>query len=243
MCTVSWSPAPTPAGGGYLLFMNRDERRTRLPGLPPRLEEEGGLRFLAPRDADAGGTWLAVNEAGLTAGLLNLYQARVVAAPPPGRKSRGLLVRALAGAPDLGAAERIVAAEDLAAYQPFTLVLVGPEGRARSCAWDGASAVAWRDAVPPIVSSGYDVVGATRNREALFAAAGSPLGWDQLYAFHRGHLPEKGAYSTCMHRDDAKTVSLTAIRVEPDQVRMAYAPGSPCVTPLGPPLSLPRTVP
>src|SRR5262245_8061057 len=67
--TVSW----TPTREGYALRFNRDERRTRGPGLPPGMMEGDGVRFLAPTDADAGGTWIGVNQFGLTVGLLNRY--------------------------------------------------------------------------------------------------------------------------------------------------------------------------
>lgn len=242
MCTVSWSPSHRSAGGGYRLFFNRDERRTRLPGLPPRLETETGVRFLAPRDGEAGGTWVAVNEFGLTAGLLNLYQAQASLPPALGKISRGLLVRALAPARDFAAAAALLARSDLSAYQPFTLVIAEADGAVRCYDWDGREAGAWQEAAPPIVSSGFDVVGATASRRALFAAAGPPaeLGWQQLLDFHRSHLPEKGAYSPCMHRSDAKTVSLTAIEVTAEQVALAYAGGSPCVTDLAAPTLLAR---
>ncbi len=69
MCTVSWRAARD----GYDLFFNRDELHTRAPELPPALSERDGVRFLAPRDGDHGGTWLAVNEHGLTVCLLNDY--------------------------------------------------------------------------------------------------------------------------------------------------------------------------
>jgi hypothetical protein len=237
MCTVSWSPAP----GGYQLFFNRDERRSRLPGLAPRLEEEGGTKFLAPRDADAGGTWVAVNQHGLTVGLLNLYQA-AAAMPKPGRISRGLLVRALASSRSLEEAARLLSRQDLADYSPFTLVAAAPPLEVLTYAWDGRNAGKWLPATPPVVSSGHDVVGATASRTELFACFGlaGRLTWQDLHDFHRSHQPEKGAYSPCMHRADAKTVSLTAILVGPERVRLAYAPGSPCVTELGPFLELYR---
>lgn len=230
MCTVSWSPA----AGGYQLFFNRDERRSRLTGLPPRPHEENGTKFLAPRDADAGGTWVAVNQFGLTVGLLNLYQAAAAMAKP-GRVSRGLLVRALASAPSLEAAARLLDSQDLEEYSPFTLVAAAAPMKVVTYAWDGRNSGEWLPATPPVVSSGHDVVGATASRTSLFAGFGPPdrLGWQDLHAFHRSHLPEKGAYSPCMHRADAKTVSLTAILVEPERVKLAYAPGSPCVTELG----------
>lgn len=250
MCTVSWSPLGSPAAG-YQLFFNRDERRTRLPGLPPRVESEAGVRFLAPRDAEAGGTWVAVNQFGLTVGLLNLYQAQAALPPAVGKTSRGLLVRSLAPAADLAAAAALLARHQLADFQPFTLVVAAPgEGRGEAGRgpavhrydWDGREAGAWRLAAPPVVSSGHDVVGATTSRRRLFAALGEPgaLGWEELHSFHRSHHPEKGAYSPCMHRSDAKTVSLTAIRVEPGRAALAYAPGSPCVTALAEPLELSR---
>ncbi len=243
MCTVSWAfVEDSTAGGGYQLFFNRDERRTRLTGLPPRLETEDGVRFLAPRDAEAGGTWVAVNENGLTVGLLNLYQAQAALPPPTGKISRGLLVRSLAPAADFADASRRLARHDLASFQPFTLVVAEPAGMVRVYDWDGRAAGEWRAATPPIVSSGHDVVGATASRRRLFASLGEagPLGWPELLAFHRSHSPEKGAYSPCMHRADAKTVSLTAIKVERERVLLAYAGGSPCVTELAAPLELAR---
>lgn len=247
MCTVSWSPLRSPAPGGYLLYFNRDERRTRLAGLPPRVETEAGVRFLAPRDAEAGGTWVAVNEFGLTVGLLNLYQAQAALPPPQGKTSRGLLVRSLAPAAGAAAAEALLARHALERFQPFTLVVAEPgrgggDAVVRAYDWDGRTAGSWREAAPPIVSSGHDVVGATASRRRLFASFGEPasLGPAELLAFHRSHWPEKGAYSPCMHRADAKTVSLTAIMVEPERVLLAYAPGSPCVTGLAAPLELAR---
>ena len=47
-------------------------------------------------------------------------------------------------------------------------------------------------------------------------------------AYHRSHYPERGPFSTCMHRDDARTVSFTWVRVDPAEVRMRYSPDSPC---------------
>ena len=67
MCTVSWLYHP----GGYQLFCNRDEKHHRLPALPPLSCVHRGMQYVAPVDGDAGGTWLAVNEAGLTLCLLN----------------------------------------------------------------------------------------------------------------------------------------------------------------------------
>ena len=67
MCTVSWVHQP----GGYHLLSNRDEKRTRGTASAPALVERGGVRFIAPIDADFGGTWIAANEFGISLCLLN----------------------------------------------------------------------------------------------------------------------------------------------------------------------------
>ncbi|HRC86033.1 MAG TPA: NRDE family protein, partial [Thermoanaerobaculia bacterium] len=74
MCTVSWFWTAE----GYQLFGNRDESRSRRQALPPRRAEQDGVAYLAPVDADAGGTWIAANELGVTLTLLNFYQADAV---------------------------------------------------------------------------------------------------------------------------------------------------------------------
>ena len=67
MCTVSWTREPD----GYHLLANRDEKRTRAIAQPPRVRRHFGVRYLAPTDTDHGGTWIAVNEYGIAACLLN----------------------------------------------------------------------------------------------------------------------------------------------------------------------------
>ena len=82
MCTVTW----ILDGDSYSLYFNRDELRTRQPALPPQRHQERGVRFLSPTDGDAGGTWIAVNEYGLSLGLLNDYSSR--ARQPAERRAR-----------------------------------------------------------------------------------------------------------------------------------------------------------
>ena len=67
MCTVTWTRRPD----GYSVFFNRDELRSRKEALPPRVHDDGTVSYVAPEDGDFGGTWLSVNGAGVTIGLLN----------------------------------------------------------------------------------------------------------------------------------------------------------------------------
>jgi uncharacterized protein with NRDE domain len=242
MCTVTWLGTE----GGYELLSNRDERRTRPPAAPPSLRVSGGVRYLAPVDAEAGGSWLTANELGVTLCLLNLYEAPLAGASPAagGSRSRGLLVTDLAGAASADEAAARLLAADLRVYRPFTLLALDLQGRQRALAWDGREAADLGAAPPlPLVSSGYDAAGAWAARRRLLTALEDALGErssDLLLRFHRSHQPERGAYSPCMHRADAATVSLSWVRVGEEAVEFRYAPGPPCRTPLGGPLTLAR---
>ncbi len=74
MCTVSF----IARRHGYLLAMNRDEQLTRAEGLPPKIVHVGERKVICPSEP-GGGTWIAVNDAGVTFALINWYsvQARV----------------------------------------------------------------------------------------------------------------------------------------------------------------------
>ena len=230
MCTLTFVRTPDP---GYVVCFNRDERRTRLPGRPPTERATGGVAWLAPTDGDAGGSWIATNEHGLTLALLNGYAflADPGASAPPGVVSRGRLVTDLAPAADVADVERHLRAADLSVRQPFVLVALDPRD-ARSFTWDG-EALAARELTPadlPVVSSSLDPLGAARARSeswrrALRGAEPTPA---FLERFHASHEPERGTLSPCMHRPDARTVSFTRVAVTSREVRMEYAPDSPC---------------
>ena len=60
-------------------------------------------------------------------------------------------------------------------------------------------------------------------------------------AYHASHLPERGPYSTCMHRPDARTFSFSWLRLDGSSVEYRYTPRSPCRgIPREPLVSLPR---
>ena len=83
------------------------------------------------------------------------------------------------------------------------------------------------------ISSGFDEPGAQRTRgkafrEALRQKSAGSIDW--LRRLHRSHSPERGPYSTCMHREDAATVSYTEITVPHQRATLRYTPGAPCCT-------------
>lgn len=231
MCTVSW----LHHNGGYQVLFNRDELKTRKPALPPRIVQQGGMRFIAPVDGNAGGSWIGVNQRGLTLCLLNRYQDAPTHPPSHPYTSRGLLLmRLLDSCSHIHLLERLEAL-DMAHYQPYNLLVLAPEQSARLVQWNGREMVIEHDAEAsmPLCSSSYDhgrvIAGRQQQFQQMVSAAGR-VDAAMLYAFHRSHTPEPSAYSVCMHRSDASTVSFSWIKVDGQRRRIAflYQPHSPC---------------
>jgi len=225
MCTATW----IRTNEGYELFFNRDELRTRAPGLPPSVRERDGVRFLAPTDGDAGGTWLGVNERGVTIGLAN--------GGSDGRqrsfRSRGLLVLDLLSSASVDETGARLSSIDGSSYRPFELFAIGAGGEGRLWTWDGR-----RIAERGVGGDGTLLISSSRDPQRARAERGAlldrlrrehgGLDGDVLAGFHASHEPERGAWSPCMHREDASTVSESRIRVTRDEAAFTYVAGSPC---------------
>jgi hypothetical protein len=223
MCTVSW----LHQDDGYQLFCNRDERKTRAIARGPEVIESGAVRFIAPIDCAGGGTWIAVNEYGLSLCLLNGSPVRSGEAPV---KSRGHIVMELATATCLAEACARAWQTSLLEFAPFRLVLIERGRPAAVMTWDGVS----RSIVPywwlPLSSSSVDEAGARQVREREFRRVMECGRTDAEahLAFHRSHAAQASAYSPCMHRSDAETVSFTRIQVTGLEIFVHYSPASPC---------------
>jgi hypothetical protein len=94
--------------------------------------------------------------------------------------------------------------------------LVRKRHRWRTCQW---------------VSSGFDERTAQKLRNKTFMQAqtqrsAGTLDW--LRRLHRSHSPQSGPFSTCMHRNDAATVSYTEISIAQDLARLRHSFGAPC---------------
>jgi uncharacterized protein with NRDE domain len=110
---------------------NRDERLGR-PAESWALRQGPGGRFAAPRDRQAGGTWIGLSASGLFAALTN-YHAPLDWYPDAGRRSRGELVEMALGHPSAAAALAALPRLDAARWNPFHLVVA-----------DGSDAFLWR---------------------------------------------------------------------------------------------------
>jgi len=224
MCTVSW----LREDDGYQLLCNRDEKLNRAPALPPRMQERNGVRYVAPVDGNFGGAWIGANEFGVSICLLN-GAGRCVETRGGGVRSRGLLLPELLSAASVADVHRRVRDMDLFPYSPFTLAVLEPGRHTSVIEWDGLEKVIVPDGdrYMPLVSSSFDPEGVRRRRRAEFARrvdAAGKLDASVLFAFHASRGRKADAYSPCMRRADARTVSFSRIQVKNGTVDFFYAP-------------------
>jgi hypothetical protein len=230
MCTVSF----LPHARGFYLGMNRDESLQRPAAAAPELFLRNGRAAIYPTEP-GGGSWVGVNETGLTLSLINWYA--IPRQPGVGRVSRGIIVPALLAVGTFLEVQRaldILPKQDLA---PFRLLAFAPQDRLISeFRWDQQAlemqAHPWRPR--HWFSSGLDEPRAQheRGRTAAHAwrepRAGS-LPW--LRRLHGSHRPARGPFSFCMHRKDAATVSYTEIVVTQRTATLRYHVGPLCCAP------------
>lgn len=230
MCTVSFIARKR----GYLLAMNRDEKLSRAKGLPPKTIPVDGRAVICPSEP-GGGTWIALNDAGVTFALVNWYSVKAVVKSNP--VSRGSVVKSVSAQVSADAASQILAGLTLKQINPFRLVGIFPAQK-EIFEWQWNLKVMIRRKLPwksqQWISSGFDEPTAQRMRSQAFNLAlrqKSADGLDWLRRLHRAHTPSRGPFSTCMHRADAATVSYTEIVASSRRFGMAYCPEAPCQCP------------
>lgn len=233
MCTVAFVPKP---GAGYLLGHNRDELRRRSRGGHPRRYDRQGRAFLAPRDPDGGGSWIGVNDAGVTLCMLNAADSDPSRLPPE-PTSRGRVLWEMLHLEGVETAARRLASDDrLRRVRAFHMVVVEPGDAGASAVrlrWNGSRLETDRFEGGPrlFVSSSLAGLGVEEARGSSWhrLLARHPLpGREELVGWLASHEPERGPLSVCMHRPEAETVSRTLVTVGAGGVEMSYLDGSPC---------------
>lgn len=226
MCSVSWLLSEE----GYQLFFNRDEQKSRAVALPPQLLSLNGVAVLMPIDPVANGSWISVNEFGLTLCLLNNYQGQSPSGP---LISRGQLLKRLSSERDIPTLNAAFDSLDLSRFAPFTLLAFDPrltrtDKAVMAFEWDGEHPRIFSECSPRF-SSGVDLEKVQQAREQAYKTCleqGSNR--HDLLALHQSHHPEQLHHSFCMHRSDAHTVSFTHVEVTPYGQSMSYVGGAPC---------------
>jgi len=241
-------------GAPLIVAANRDEFYRR-PAVTMTTLRDAGPRILGGRDELAGGTWLAVNEHGVVAGLTNQ--------PAPGgrdltKRSRGELPLAFAAyATAQEAVTQVAATLDPAAYNPCWL-LVGDRNGLFSVGLTGGSRPEV-ERLPPGVhvlenlplrapSAKVDKVTAMVTRELAAHPAAHPaaaVAADALAAVLRDHQPavqapqppaQPGGWvrppaltAACVHAEEYGTRSALVVTVpEAGPPRLRVADGPPC---------------
>lgn len=127
MCTVTFIPVKDK----YFITSNRDEKHIRSKAQPPDIYIENGMSVVYPRDTDAGGSWIAMNEKGIAAVLLNGAFEKHESLPPY-RKSRGIIfLEIIYSIKPSGYFNQI----DLSGIEPFTMIIF--ENELYECRWTG----------------------------------------------------------------------------------------------------------
>ena len=191
------------------------------------------MEIVYPRES-TGGTWIACNSQGNLLALLNWEggESRYMGEK---RRTRGLVIPELIGEPDLSATDSHYRQMNLDGVFPFRLIGVfWRETTINEWRWGGVSSqkfqFSW--ARKHWFSSSLSDSTAEKERGLACEAAASHAaiaseGW--LSSLHRSHVPNPGAFSICVHRQDAETVSYTEVRCHGSLISMDYLNGNPCL--------------
>ena len=225
MCTATWME-----GDRFRCFLfNRDERRTRSVEVPPRIHEPIHLpRFLAPTDPQSQGSWIAVNEYGLTAAILNHYDASTQMGKPkhPETISRGTLpITAVAHKRAEQSISEIAGRVQESHFEPFHLVLYSADGDGELLTWNGSTLTNANitEVKLPLTTSSWKSNEVTEFRRDLYQKqVGIRPKLHELLEFHGTSTPDQPAYGPAMVRDDAHTRSLTIVRLGGGEISMRH---------------------
>jgi hypothetical protein len=122
---------------------------------------------------------------------------------------------------------------DLKPYPPFTIVLLASNKPSTLLHWTGRDSriECNGESAMPLISSSFAPRSVEVYRKRLFqtlAATRGCVDMKLLMDFHTSHAPIPSAYSPCMHRDNADTVSFSRVTVADGVIEFTYFPKSPC---------------
>ncbi|WP_435178644.1 NRDE family protein [Halorussus sp. AFM4] len=203
---------------------NRDEATGR-PSRPPAVLDDDPT-VVAPRDEEAGGTWIGYNDAGLFVAVTNRR------ADIEGERSRGLLVRdALARESAADAAAYVESQLAERDYAGFNLVVADAE-QAVLLEWDGVLRTTALDpGVHVVVNEGYDgeAPKSSRIREVAHPADdGTAV--EAWFDRVKGVLADHDL-GVCVHGEEFGTRSSSLVAVDESGAgRYRFADGRPCET-------------
>jgi uncharacterized protein with NRDE domain len=234
MCTLLvatrlWRDVP------LLIAANRDEALARASSGPQRSVERG-MTLVAPRDLEAGGTWLGLNAKGVFVAITNRHNA----VRNDGARSRGQLVLDALVEPTVEAAVRRIGVTDPLAYNPFHLVIADRE-RADLICHDGQRHrhETLEPGIHVVTERSFGAaptrrIGLLEARMRRLSTTQPPAidTWIELLREHREDEPLEGV---CVHTPQlgygTRSSSIVALTDELERSVFLHADGPPCTTP------------
>jgi uncharacterized protein with NRDE domain len=234
MCTLLVA-ANVISGHPLVVVANRDEQLDR-PSSPPLLWPGG---FLAPRDDQAGGTWLGINAHGVFVGVMNRY----LGPREPTRRSRGDLVTEALALASARAIHEAMATVPATRHNGFHLVyadtrevlatLSDGETLAQVALGDGLHALSERS-----FCAGDDRARRAHIERSWSRAQAATFEPAALISVLAEHDPADPLSSTCIHLDSlrygTRSAMILALSADPSASQMLWAEGPPCTTPFAP---------
>lgn len=217
MCTVSYLPVEQ----GYILTSNRDEDPHRQTAPPDTYLLSGGKKITFPRDMEKGGTWIAMDDLGQVACLLNGAFVRHIRKDQY-RMSRGQLILNAFAASGF---EIFISEINLEDIEPFTMILVKPDGLYKMV-WDGREKYEWKldHHKPQLWSSATLYSAAEHSIKEQFLEDSL----QRLKVIDRESILDIHGWNTTspfiLDKKEVKTVSITQVFFDGNQSRMIYLP-------------------
>ena len=237
MCTVSWKSS---LQGGYQLFFNRDEQRSRPRAIPPKRFSKQGRRYIAPIDEKSGGSWIAVNDLGICAFLLNNYEAEegVYERGQP-FSSRGKIPITLCCQSGFDRSVGALLEMDKDRFPPFFAGIIGPNSESQVYRWDGQAFDRLSMESPFLTTSSFrskEVQDYRKDRYLELVSSSSDA--KTRLAFHRDLGHEDRAFNPLMSRVDAETHCISSVYVDSNIAKFEYREVDPLSGSLRPPMSV-----
>jgi len=210
---------------------NRDERLGRAAAGWALREGKDGIRYAAPADLVAGGTWMGISAKGVFAGLTN-YHAPLEWYPDAARRSRGEIVGLALAAPSAAAARQALAPAPAERWNPFHLLVA--DARSAFLWWYDGERTELRELAPGLhVVTESSPDGACPRGDLVRSRWPLEPSVAHLRDLLTLHSPDIRT-ATCIHGDPVYgTRSSAILRVAPDlgASELLAADGRPCATP------------
>ena len=213
------------------VFFNRDESRKRQKALPPSLFKLKNTKYIAPIDTDAKGTWILVNEFGIILCLLNYHPKNYFPEKSSRYETRGEILHKIADVKSIADFKNSLTKINPHSYRPFSLLLISHMQNICVTWTPSNNQLEYNENIQlPYSSSSFQTKNVISSRKKLFLALADEkeINSDFFFNYHKSHIPEKGPFSVCMHREDAKTVSFSHIIVKQNEIIFKYLNESPC---------------